>query len=185
MSYHEEYDRYEIINGEVCIRSVPVLNHQRLVGNILCIFNDYLDDKDDEVFHNLDTFFDRDNQYMPDIVVVCNPNIIEEDGIHGVPDLIVEILSKSTARKDRNEKFFKYEKYGVKEYWIVDPFSKSVEVYHLKDGKFEYDNTYSIYTEQEWRKLSEKEKDEAKFEIKVSLYDDFIVQLKDIFKRVN
>ena len=128
-----EYDRHEIINGEIYRRSVPVLNHQRIVGNILCTFNNYLYDKNDEVFNNLDTFFDKDNQYMPDIIVVCNPDILEDDGVHGVPDLVVEVLSKTTADRDRNEKFVNYERYGVKEYWIVDPFMKRVEVYHLKE----------------------------------------------------
>lgn len=184
MSYQEDYDRYEIINGEVYMRSIPVLNHQRIVSNILRIFNNYLDDKDDEVFYNIDTFFDKDNQYMPDIVVVCNPNIIKEDGIHGVPNLVVEVISKTTASRDRNEKFVKYEQYGVKEYWIVDPFMKCVEVYHLKDSKFLKSAICQIYTDREIRLLSERDKAEIVSEIKVSLYDDFVIQLKDIFKRV-
>ena len=184
LAYQEEYDRYEIINGEVYMRSIPMVNHQRIIGNILRLFDDYLEDKSDEVFYNLDTFFDKDNQYMPDIIVVCNPDIVEDDGVHGVPDLVVEILSKSTADRDRNEKFAKYEQYGVKEYWIVDPFMKRVEVYHLKDGKFVKYASCQLYTDREIKLLSEREKEEIVSEIKVSLYDDFIVQVNDIFERV-
>ena len=185
LAYQEEYDRYEIINGEVYKRSSPMVNHQRIISNILRLFDDYLDDKSDEVFYNFDTFFDKDHQYMPDIIVVCNPNIVKENGVHGVPDLVVEILSKSTAKRDKIDKFRKYEQYGVKEYWIVDPFIKSVDVYLLKDGKFHHDNTYQFYTDEEFNDLTERQKAEALFEIKVSLYDDFVVQVKDIFKRVN
>ena len=179
-----EYDRHEIINGEIYRRSVPVLNHQRIVSNILCTFNNYLDDKNDEVFNNLDTLFDKDNQYMPDIIVVCNPDILEDDGVHGVPDLVVEVLSKTTADRDRNEKFANYERYGVKEYWIVDPFMKRVEVYHLKDDKFVRSVTCQIYTDGEIRLLSDMDKAQIVSEIKVSLYDDFVVNIKDIFERV-
>ena len=128
---------------------------------------------------------DKDHQYMPDIIVVCNPNIVKENGVHGVPDLVVEILSKSTAKRDKIDKFRKYEQYGVKEYWIVDPFIKSVDVYLLKEGKFHHDNTYQFYTDEEFNDLTERQKSEAIFEIKVSLYDDFVVKVKDIFKRVN
>ena len=117
-------------------------------------------------------------------MIICDPEKIEDDGIHGTPDLVVEILSPSTARKDRNEKYFIYEKYGVKEYWIVSPGDKSVEVYLLKDGKFVLDDVYPIYKDYEWDKLTDEEKAEVKFSIKVSLYDDFEVSLADIFEDV-
>ena len=183
-AYQEEYKDYEVIDGQIYMMSRPSMNHQRVSGNIYGIFDNYLDGRRCEAILEQDVYFSEEDNFIPDVMIVCNPDIIEEDGIHGVPDLIVEILSKSTAKRDRSDKFLKYEKYGVREYWIVDPFSKSVEVYHLKDGKFEYDNTYVIYTDQEWRKLTDKERENAKFEIKVSIYDDLIVQLKDIFKRV-
>ena len=185
LAYQEEYSDYEIIDGQVYMMSRPTMSHQRISKNIIGIFDNYLDGKRCEAVLEQDVYLSEEDNFIPDVMIVCNPDIIEEDGIHGVPDLVVEILSKSTAKRDRTDKFLKYEKYGVKEYWIVDPFSKSVAVYLLKDGKFEHDNNYSIYNEFEWRKLTEQERAEAKFEIKVSLYDDFVVQVKDIFERVN
>ena len=185
LAYQEEYETYEIINGETYMMSSPKTNHTRINGNLHNIFSDYLKGKRCESFNNLNLFLDEDNFYIPDEMIVCNPDIVEDDGIHGVPDLIDEILSKSTADRDRYEKFAKYEQYGVKEYWIVDPFMKRVEVYHLKDGKFVKYASCQVYTDREIKLLSERERAEIVPEIKVSLYDDFIVQVKDIFERVN
>ena len=186
LAYAPEGDNedHEVINGQVYMMSRPNTNHMKVEGNIYTAFNNYLKGKSCVPFNETDVFFDDDNNFVPDVMIVCDPDIIEDDGIHGVPDLIVEILSKSTARKDRAEKFFAYEKYGVKEYWIVTPETKSVEVYLRKDDKLVLDNVYSIYTDREWNKLSEDRKAAAKFEIKVSLYDDFVVKLEDIFNRV-
>ena len=185
LAYQAEYETYEIINGETYMMSSPKTNHTRINGNLHNIFSDYLKGKRCESFYNLNLFLDEKNFYIPDEMIVCNPDIVEDDGIHGVPDLIVEILSKSTADRDRYEKFAKYEQYGVKEYWIVDPFMKRVEVYHLKDGKFVKYASCQVYTDREIKLLSERERAEIVPEIKVSLYDDFIVQVKDIFERVN
>ena len=181
LAYNEPY---EIINGKVYPLSNRKYNHVVINGNISNIFERYLDDKYGEDFHRFNVFFDEDNHYIPDEVIVCNPDIVEEDAIHGTPDLVVEIISKSIAIKDRMDKFVTYEKSGVKEYWIVDPFIKSVEVYLLKDGKFQRSGIYQYYTDEEYEELTKLQKADAKFEIKVSLYDDFVVQLKDIFKRV-
>ena len=183
-AYQEEYVRQEIINGEVYLMSSPNKKHIRVNSNIDHIFDDYLDGKTCEFFNQFNVYLSEKDHFIPDEIIVCDPDIIEEKGVYGVPDLVVEILSKSTSRQDKNYKFFKYETYGVKEYWIVDPYIKTVDVYLLKDGKFHHDNTYQFYTDEEFNDLTERQKAEAIFEIKVSLYDDFIVQLKDIFKHV-
>lgn len=185
LAYQEEYERYEIINNEVYMMSRPSMNHQRISKNIIGIFDRYLDGKTCEAILEEDVYFNDEDNFIPDIMIVCNPDIVEEDGIHGVPDLVVEILSKSTADRDRNEKFAKYEKYGVKEYWIVDPFMRCVDVYHLVEGKFVKNCSCQFYTDRELLRLSEKDKSKIVPEIKVSLYDDFVVNVKDIFKRVN
>lgn len=65
-------------------------------------------------------------------MVVCNKDIIKKDGVHGVPDLIVEVISPSTAKKDKGYKKDLYETCGVKEYWLVDTDNRSIEVYLLK-----------------------------------------------------
>jgi len=85
-----------------------------------------------------DVYFNRKNVYQPDIVFVAKENInkIKEDGLHGAPDLVIEILSPPTAKYDLEDKKDVYERYGVKEYWAVDPVSK--QIYFFKLVKDEY-----------------------------------------------
>ena len=181
-----DYDErpYEILDGEVYMMSSPSMNHMRINGNLHNIFSQYLKGKTCESFINSNVYFNEEDHVIPDEMIVCNPNIIDDNAIRGVPDLIVEILSKSTANQDRNKKFQKYEKYGVKEYWIVDQYMKRVEVFHLVNGKFVRFCDAQFYTDEEYKYLNDKEKSETVFEIKVSLYDDFVVNVKDIFERV-
>ena len=71
---------------------------------------------------------------QPDILVVCDKEKLDNEGCKGAPDLIIEILSPSTASKDMKEKFFLYEKHGVKEYWLVEPLDKFIMVYSLQEN---------------------------------------------------
>ena len=175
---------YEIISGETRMMAAPSMNHIRINSDIDTIFKNYLNGKTYEPFNQSNVHFSEEDHFIPDEVIVCNPDIIEENFINGVPDLVVEILSKSTRNVDRDEKFRKYEQYGVKEYWIVDPFMKNVEVFHLIEGKFVKTCDAQYYTEVEYKLLNDKERAAAVSEIKVSLYDDFVVRVEDIFKRV-
>ena len=112
-------------------------------------------------------------------MIVCNKNNIRLDGIHGAPDLVVEVLSPGTAKNDKGYKKDLYEKSGVKEYWIIDPVPRSIEVYLLTDGKFALDEVYALYPE--GLSVTEKEREESKKEIQVSLYNDFCISLEEIF----
>ena len=102
--------------------------------------------------------------------------------IHGVPDLIVEVLSRSTMKKDIGIKKEIYERNGVKEYWIINPWSKTIEVYHLVDCKFELDNIYQIFTDDEYNNLEESEKAEVKYEIPVSIFENLMVDVRRVFR---
>ena len=113
-------------------------------------------------------------------MIVCNKNNIKLDGIHGAPDLVVEVLSPGTAKNDKGYKKDLYETAGVKEYWIIDPMPRSIEVYLLTDGKFSLDEVYALYPE--GLSVTEKEREETKKEIQVSLYNDFCISLEEIFK---
>lgn len=77
---------------------------------------------------------DIENIVQPDITIVCDPGKLDKKGCLGTPDMVIEILSPSTSRKDRMEKFFLYEEAGVKEYWLVSPEDKLVEVFRLGPG---------------------------------------------------
>lgn len=183
-SYSQDDEDYEVINGQVYMMARPGVAHDRVQGNIRSAFQNYLKGKRCKAFGEVDVFLDDDNNIIPDVMIVCNPEIIKERGIYGVPDLIVEILSPSTASRDKLNKRELYEKFGVKEYWIVDPFSKSVEVYLLKDGNLKIDGFYMVYPDYAWEALTDEQKAAAVLEVKVSLYDDFYIKLEDIFEDV-
>lgn len=184
---YKEKPRYERINGEaVVMLPSPTVNHNAVVTNLALIFGNYLKGKECRNFTDgVDVHLDEKNIVIPDAMIVCNKDIIRYDGIYGSPDLIVEILSPATARRDKREKKMFYEKYGVKEYWIIDPVSKSIEVYILKNAKYELDNVYTIYPDWQWEKMTEEEKAEAALAFKVSLYDDLIVDIKDVFVNID
>ena len=185
LAYKSEREDYEIINGKVYMMARPSMEHSQIKSNIYMAFRNYLKGKRCRPFDDGDVFLDDDTNVVPDVMIVCNPEIIKKRGIFGTPDLIVEIASPSTVRFDRFEKFAAYEKYGVKEYWIVSPEAKSVEVYLLKEGKLILDEIYSIYPDYELDRLNERQKALVKREIKVSLYDDFYVKLDDIFEYID
>ena len=84
-------------------------------------------------------------------------------------------------KNDFTKKKDAYERNGVKEYWIVNHVDKSIQVYHLIDGKFEMDNFYHVYSPAELEHLDDKQRSEIKNEIKVSIFDDLIVNVADVF----
>ena len=86
---------------------------------------------------------DKRTVVQPDVMVVCDRSKIHRKGIYGAPDLVVEVLSPSTMNHDRGPKMRHYAAAGVKEYWLVLPLEKSVEVYHGHDGTFELDCVYT------------------------------------------
>ncbi len=143
-------------------------------------FRLYLKGKSCRAFNDgIDVYLTKADRVIPDAMIVCNKNIIKPDGIHGAPDLLVEVLSPSTAKNDRGYKKDLYEKSGVKEYWIVDPTVRSIEAYLLANGKYNLDGFYGIFPDVP--DITEKERLESKKEITVSLYDDFIISLEEIF----
>lgn len=85
-----------------------------------------------------DVYLDRTNAYQPDLIFIANENLhkIQENGLHGAPDLVIEVLSPGTAKYDKGKKKTVYERCGVKEYWIVDPATKAVTGYALQEKTF-------------------------------------------------
>lgn len=184
--------KIELIDGKIfTIAPRPKIKHVIVCGNIASEFRSYLKGKTCRVFcHGVDVFLDINNRFMPDTMIVCNPDIIKHDGIYGAPDLVVEVLSKTTAKNDRSKKKYTYAKYGVKEYWIVNVWSKSVEVYYNQDNWLVLDNIYYYLTDEEIAEnnnMSDNDIDKIKEyidSIKVSICDNLIVKLKDIFEYV-
>ncbi|MFB9324525.1 Uma2 family endonuclease [Paenibacillus aurantiacus] len=146
---------WELINGKAYNMSpAPNALHQFIVGELHFALRAYFQNQDCFVFvAPFDVFFSESDQYdrpdhviQPDLSVVCARNQITKNGCHGAPTMIIEVLSPSTALKDFNEKFNLYQRYGVQEYWIVDPGNRTIHVYALKDGLYQ---VREIYTEQE------------------------------------
>ena len=185
-AYSLDYEeRYEIIGGVKSVMAPSAVSEHFFVDkNLVYVFENYCrKNKCGIVFGDIDVHLpDGDNVFRPDVMIICDRNIIKKGGtVYGVPDLVVEILSPSTAKNDLGAKKDAYERNGVKEYWIVNHVDKSVQVYHLIDGKFNLDYVYHVYTPQELLMLEEKERSAIKYNIKVSIFDDLIVDVADVF----
>lgn len=146
---------WELINGRAYnMTPAPNSMHQFVVGELHFALRTYFQNQSCYVFvAPFDVFFSESEQYdtpdhvaQPDLSVVCSKDQISRNGCHGAPTMIIEVLSPSTALKDFNEKFNLYQKYGVQEYWIVDPGNRTVHVYALQDGVYQ---VREVYTEQE------------------------------------
>ena len=145
--YHswDESFRAELYEGTLVVMEAPSRKHQGILTEITGQLWQFLKGKPCKVYpapfsvrlsENEETIFE------PDIVVVCDESKLTERGCIGAPDLVIEILSPSTARMDRILKLRKYREAGVREYWIVDPELDYLHVGVLKDGEFvfaEYD----------------------------------------------
>ena len=184
MDFLQEYERTEIIHGIEYAMSPPTLEHQTVQDNLSHILKGYLDGKRCQVFTGAGVKFEKNENYIPDLVVVCDPKKLSSRGINGAPDFIAEILSLSTKKRDLTTKKKAYEKYGVKEYWVIDPKAESIEVYlpNHTSGHYELDNVYQNATEADMEGLTEAEKADIHISLKLSLYDDLVIQVKDIFK---
>ena len=142
LGWDEDF-RAELHDGEVVLMAPPLTKHQRVSGELFFQIRSYLEGKSCKVFPapfgvRLFPKKDRsdDTVFEPDIVVICDQEKLDERGCNGPPDFVIEVISSSTARYDRIYKLRKYEKAGVREYWIVDPETKSVQVFTLENGRF-------------------------------------------------
>ncbi len=148
----DEDERIEIINGEAFMMATPSSRHQeismelsRQLANFLegkrcrvypAPFGVRLFEQDGDSPENVDTIVE------PDISVVCDRNKIDKHGCKGAPDMVIEILSPSSLRHDRLVKLNLYQRAGVREYWIVDPENRSVQVFTLDGGALKIREDY-------------------------------------------
>jgi Uma2 family endonuclease len=132
--------RWELINGvPYCMSPTPVKSHQDVVLSLGSYLKNKLKDKKCKAYiAPRDVVLSEDDVVQPDVLVVCDPKKDKEACIQGAPELIFEVLSPSTERKDRWDKKLLYEKYGVKEYVILSPKGLYAELYRLQEnGKFD------------------------------------------------
>jgi len=137
----DDDQRWELIDGVPYMMSAPNRMHQELLGNLHLQFGNFLKGKPCKVYPaafdvrlNADTL---DNTVVqPDLVIVCDLSKLDDAGCKGAPDMVIEILSPSTSRYDRTIKFNTYLKSGIREYWVVDPETKTLAVHILKGGDY-------------------------------------------------
>lgn len=183
LAYQEER-REELIGGEVVMMAPASTEHASVSGNIYHIFKGYLKGKkcvpfpDGVLVHLTD-----EDKFVPDMMVVCDHSKIKPNCIYGAPDLVVEVLSPRTAKNDKTYKKEVYAKCGVREYWLVGPGDKSVEVYHLDGSSFALYDVYTQRPDWELEAMTEAERAAVVTSFKCSLFDDLDISLEDIFYR--
>lgn len=144
---YEEYcrldddQRYEIIDGNLLMAPAPDTWHQDWSRELTLIVATFVKrNKLGKVFvAPVDVVLDAENTVQPDLVFVSTANlpIVQKRAIFGVPDLLVELVSPSSVRRDRYDKKELYARFGVKEYWIGDPANKALEILTLKNSRYE------------------------------------------------
>jgi prevent-host-death family protein len=149
--------RYELINGEIFLMASPKHKHQVAIREIFGQMYNYFADKgcspltapfDVRLRNGAESFEEDPNVVQPDILVMCDEDQIDENDIyHGVPSLVVEVLSPSTRSKDMIMKLSLYMRSGVDEYWIVDVENKQVYVYVFINNEIKVMRTYGFGAE--------------------------------------
>jgi len=163
----------------------PNIKHHFASGNLREIFKRKLKGKPCTAFGDgVDVFLTEKDNVVPDAMIVCNKDIIKEKGVFGAPDLLVEVLSFSTAASDRTYKKNLYERCGVKEYWIVDTANRTIEVYLLTDGKYELDNIYTHHPDWWLETMKEEDKAALVYEFKTHVCDGIIIDIRDVFEGI-
>ena len=162
--------QYELIDGRIYMMAAPSVSHQRISREISLLLGGYLRGKACEMFvapTDVVLFKKEEksrvqNVFQPDMLVVCDPRKIGANRINGAPDFVIEIVSPGTVELDYFDKAKAYMKYGVREYWIIDPIKRTILVY----------------------KRSGKELDTANYKfadrIEISIFEDFGIDFKDL-----
>ena len=195
--------KYQIIKGKIITNMAPPPspNHNIISNELNVFFKNFLKGKKCRVYHDsnsirLDIIQKEKNiklpdeckkdSYIPDVMIVCDRTIDTINGVTGAPTLVIEVLSKGTMEYDITIKKEVYELIGVEEYWIVNPQSKSIEIYVLKNGKYFLWNIYHQYSQDELN-LIETENEYLKTpqviitEFSPYSFPDLIIKVDDVF----
>lgn len=142
----DDNKRYELYDGQPVALAAPSDIHQEISMALSWQLFSYLRGKKCKVYYapfdvrlferEGDRPEDVDVVVQPDLMVVCDRSKVDRHGVHGAPDMVIEILSDSTRRNDRLLKFNLYRDAGVREYWIIDPAERLVSVHTLEDGQY-------------------------------------------------
>ena len=184
LAVQEEW-REELVAGRLVAMGTPSTNHSHIVLNLSRIFGNFLHGKTCVPFgDNTKVFLTETDRYIPDAMIVCRPELIFPDGIHGAPDLVVEVLSPSTADQDKRRKKDVYEKCGVREYWIISPAEKAVEQYVLEEGRFVLTGVHTVYPPWMLEELPPEARDTVETEFSCAIFPELRLPLEDVLYRV-
>ena len=145
----DDDNRYELIEGELFVSCAPNLKHQRVFGSLFLNLNNYLSlNPLGEILATPGLILSKHDGVIPDLVFIRNERrdeIAAGDRITGAPDLVIEIVSPGAEneKRDRIAKRQLYGKYGVKEYGVVDPYQRTIEVYLLEGQRLKLQEAYS------------------------------------------
>ncbi|HEX3043200.1 MAG TPA: Uma2 family endonuclease [Bacillota bacterium] len=170
-----EEERWEIIDGTPYMMTAPSRIHQEISGELFVQFHSYLKDISCKVYAapfsvrlpkgNERNDTEIDTVVEPDLALVCDLSKLDDQGCKGAPDLIIEIMSPGSVKNDMLKKFNRYEKAGVKEYWIIEPNGKVVTVFTLgENGRY---GRQEVYSEED--------------EVQVKVCRDLKINLKPVF----
>ncbi len=172
----------ERIDGRPVAMAPASVGHTFASNNILNIFMNYLKGKKCVPFGEGPlVYLTEKDHFVPDVMIVCDHNKIKPNGIDGAPDLVVEVLSPSTMRYDKTYKKDIYAKSGVKEYWLVNPSDKSIEVYRGVNNVFTIHDVYTIIPDWMLSNMPQSEQRAAEASFKCSLFEDLEISLNEVF----
>lgn len=133
----ETNERFELLNGEIVCQAAPNTRHQSISGNVYFDLKSFIKGKNGKCrtfIAPYDVKLDENNTVQPDVMIVCDSDKIDDNRCNGAPDFVVEVVS-SDRTADYNKKLDIYKRFGVKEYWIIDPTEERVLVYIFDDKK--------------------------------------------------
>lgn len=144
MALPEDRHPIQLIDGEVIEMPPPTLHHQRVVIRLVMLLSQLIPDGE-LLTAPIAVYLDEHNIPEPDLIWVAADSqcVAKDNRLEGPPDLVVEVLSPSTARYDKTGKFALYQHHGVREYWIADPVHRLLEVWVLEDDKFIRQDVYA------------------------------------------
>ena len=144
----EDENRYELIDGELYMAPAPTWEHQESIVNLASMLRDFVraNELGRVVTSPVDVYLSDEDVFQPDIVFVSieRLHIVQSSGVHGAPDLVIEMLSPSTEQRDLTIKRERYAMFDVKEYWLAAPIAKTITVLRLQNGSFEH---IGVFTE--------------------------------------
>jgi len=177
-------DRFieERINGVIYLMARPNRKHLRIQYNLCKVFNDYFEaqDKDCEAVFEDEIRINKDDKIVPDVLVYCY-DCFNEDDKDDLPLIVIEVLSKSTRKKDLTVKMKKYAELGVKEYWVINYKELIMDIYVLENEQYNWTITCGIEDEGDETGGEDGNKDILP-EFSPVLFPDMTVKATDIFR---